>query len=567
MSLSTTKAHLIQILSEPYNKVVALSGKWGTGKSHLWREVMAASNDDKVKGALYVSLFGLTSMDQVKLKIVQSAIPNADKHPSWWDNAKKSWGAASKLLESVHKGFSALNEIALLAVPSILKDRMIVLDDIERKHDRLNVDEIMGFIDEFTQQHGARIILILNSDKLADRKIWDTFREKVIDQEVTLETSPIEAFDIAISLTPSPYATRIRTTVETCGVTNIRIICKIIRAINQIIGSRKDLSDDILERVIPSTVLLAAIHYKGIEDGPEFDFILNIGNGDQWGDWGKKVEDLDEAGKRRTKWRILIHEIGIISCDKYEQIVIEFLRSGLFDGAEVAKIIDLYASEAEAMEARGLAQVLHAHILWNQSMSESELLAEAETLVERAHHLDAPYVTLLHDLISGLSGGSPVADAMIDQWVLLFQAPQLEGFDYDDFDQQPIHPRLKEKLNATKAAAHAKTTVFEAFEWVVRNRSWGNTQEATLKSATVQDFESTIKSLDTQKLKFFMHRFLDMYVQRATYEASFGKAPDNFIEACRNIHTAPDSGRLGSIIQRVFKNAHLETELIPPTIT
>ena len=205
MSLRTTKKHLVELLGDPGNKVIALSGKWGTGKSHLWRAVKADSTDERVKAALYVSLFGLISMDQVKLKIVQSAIPKADENPSWWDNAKKGWGAASKVLESFHKGFSALNEIAPLAVPAILKYRVIVLDDIERKHEKLGVDEVLGFIDEFTQQHGARIVLILNSDQLADRRVWDTLREKVIDQDVRLETSPAEAFDIAVGIQPSPY--------------------------------------------------------------------------------------------------------------------------------------------------------------------------------------------------------------------------------------------------------------------------------------------------------------------------------------------------------------------------
>ena len=144
MTLRTTRRHLVDLLGDPGNKVIALSGKWGTGKSHLWRAVKADSKDERVKAALYVSLFGLVSMDQVKLKIVQSAIPKADENPTWWDNAKKGWGAASKVLEGFHKGFSALNEIALLAVPAILKDRVIVLDDIERKHEKLSVDEVMA---------------------------------------------------------------------------------------------------------------------------------------------------------------------------------------------------------------------------------------------------------------------------------------------------------------------------------------------------------------------------------------------------------------------------------------
>lgn len=452
MSLSTTKKHLLDLLGDPGNKVIALSGKWGTGKSHLWRAVKADSKDERVKAALYVSLFGLVSMDQVKLKIVQSAIPKADENPSWWDNAKKGWGAASKVLEGFHKGFSALNEIALLAVPAILKDRVIVLDDIERKHEKLSVDEVMGFIDEFTQQHGARIVLILNSDQLADRRVWDTLREKVIDQEVRLETSPSEAFDIAVGIQPSPYADRIKKTVETCGVTNIRIICKVLKAANRILGNRKDLSDDVLSRVVPSTVLLAAIHYKGIEDGPDFDFVLKIGNPDPE-DRKKKADELDEPAKRRAKWRLQLQELGIHACDEYEELVVEFLRSGLFDLADVERVIQRYASEADVMRAKKLSQDLHEHVIWHYKMTEAELVAEAQALGPQAHLLDLYTVTSLHELVSGLAGGAVVADDIVDKWIAAFRARNSDVGDFDNLWRRPIHPRIQAELDALKASA------------------------------------------------------------------------------------------------------------------
>ena len=75
MSLSRTKERLVRLLGQGDNSVIALSGKWGTGKTHLWNEVKDSSEDQKVKDALYVSLFGLSSVDQVKRKLIESAIP------------------------------------------------------------------------------------------------------------------------------------------------------------------------------------------------------------------------------------------------------------------------------------------------------------------------------------------------------------------------------------------------------------------------------------------------------------------------------------------------------------
>lgn len=73
MSLVTTKEQLVQLLVDEDNKVIALSGKWGTGKSFMWEQVKQASQDEKVRSALYASLFGASSVEQVKLKLIQSA--------------------------------------------------------------------------------------------------------------------------------------------------------------------------------------------------------------------------------------------------------------------------------------------------------------------------------------------------------------------------------------------------------------------------------------------------------------------------------------------------------------
>lgn len=39
MSLQRTKERLVSLLGQVDNRVIALSGKWGTGKTHLWNEV------------------------------------------------------------------------------------------------------------------------------------------------------------------------------------------------------------------------------------------------------------------------------------------------------------------------------------------------------------------------------------------------------------------------------------------------------------------------------------------------------------------------------------------------
>lgn len=564
MTLKTTKDHLVQLLSDQDNKVIALSGKWGTGKSHLWREVKAASRDEAVKGALYVSLFGLRDLNQIKLKVLQSALPSAERHSAAWEKVRVGMEGAKKVLTSLHKGFSALDDLALLAVPSLLKDKVIVLDDIERKHEKLSIDEVLGFIDEFTQQHGARFVLILNSDQIGDRRVWDTLREKVVDQEIRLGTSTSEAFAIAIGLAPSNYADRIRTAAERCGLTNIRIIRKVIKAVNRILGNRTGLSDALLSRVVPSTVLLAAIHYKGIEDGPDFDFVLSQGTPNDWSVFSDKDKVEDEESKRKSKWKLLLNDLGIHGCDDYELLVIEFLQSGLFDPSAVAAIIDRYAAENDAMTAQNDLNKFFERLIWDHRLTEADLLAEAKELAPRVHLIDVYNFTSLHDAVEELAGGNDVAKAMLDSWIAAFKTKNFDDFDEENTFGRKVHPAIQAEFDASKTNAQAKLTVFDACEFIVMNSGWNARQELAMKAATVADFAAAIKTIDIKGLRLFMRRMLEMTMQPGGYREHFGHATDRFAEACKNIAQDPNSGRLGRLIKKLFVDSKLSHLVEPP---
>lgn len=558
MSLQEAKKHLIQLLADEENKVIAVSGKWGTGKSHLWREVRDASADPKINGALYVSLFGLRDMGQIKLKIVQSALPHAKEESASWDSVTKVLRSGRTFLQAFHKGFSALDDLALLAVPFILKDKLIVLDDIERKHDELSIDEILGFIDEFTQQHRARFLLVLNSDQLARREMWDTLREKVVDQEIHLNTSAVEAFTIASGLTSSQYAQRIGKSVETCNITNIRIIRKIIKTVNRILGDRTNLADAVLARVIPSVVLLAAINYNGIEDGPDFQYVLSIGSPNNWlAHYEKKEEDGSENSKRRGRWNLIINELGILGCDEFEVLMVEFLESGLFDTSKIYKIIDRYVAETNAMEAREEAHQFLMRSFWDYRLEETVLLEQARKLISVAHLLDPFIVTDLDIAAAKLPDGNSVGQAIIDAWIYSFRTRGLEEVSDENPFNRPLHNAIKAEFAKINARAQEKTTVFDACIYMANNSGWGTMQEVAMRSASTTDFEETIRTLTIDDLRLFMRKMLDLLTQRQTYDQHFGSATDHFKEVCRNIVLDPTSARLGRLIRRLFEDAKL----------
>jgi hypothetical protein len=569
MSLSKTKDRLSRLLGQNDKRVIALSGKWGTGKTHLWNEVKDASDDEKVKKALYVSLFGLSSVDQVKRKLIESAIPGVESHGGVFDGIKSLFNAGVTAASQHYKAMAALKDLnVLLMAPVVLRDKLIVIDDIERKHSKLGIDEVLGFIDDYSKQFRVRFVLVLNDDQLSSdgvqAKLWTTFREKVIDEEVRLSTSPDEAFSIAIKLTPSKYAHALGRAIKACGLTNIRIVGKVVNTANQILIGR-DLDQAIQARVVPSIALFSAIHYRGIPDGPDFQFALNVANPD-WMHFGRdKNAEPTEQEKREDRWRLLMQELGVHGCDEFEKLLVEFLESGLFDVDRVQAIIDRFVTETKALQAQQAAREFLKRAFWDHRVTDADLLAEASQFTASAELLD-PYVTTqIFDTLSEIPNGQALGQAIVDAWIAAFQAGGHHDVEDDNPFNNPIHEDIQAAFDAAKARVQGSATVVDACIDIIDNSGWGTLQEVAMKRATAADFDAAIRGMDIDTLRRFMRRMIEMRLQRETYDVHFGTATQHFIDACRAISKDSNSPRLAALIQKLFVRTALAGEIMPPT--
>lgn len=569
MTLAKCKQNLVDLLPDMDNRVVALSGKWGTGKSHLWREVQAASVDEKIKGAVYASLFGIGSIAELKLKIAQGVLPKLEAGSALAESIKTGYTGVKKVLTGIHSGFSALDELALIAAPMMIKSRFIVIDDIERKHEKLSIDEVLGFIDDCVQNLDCRFLLILNSDQLGDRKIWELFREKVIDHELRLDTSPTEAFDIAVGLTPTAYAAQIKPDVTICQITNIRIIRKIVRVVNRLLVNREQLPIDVLRRVIPSAVLLGAIYYKGLEDGPDFDFVVQFSGliAGMLARQAKKhgVEETAEE-KARVRWRLLLDKLGIRGTDEFEVLVVDYLKSGLLEGTAVSHIIDRYLAEGRQLAARTRVQEFFERCFWHPEVTEAELIQQIRAMLPDVDMLDMFSVTSLHDEAMALAGGAALADELVDAWLTTFRERHPPGQDLNfdsDFNpfHKPVHPSILAEITAMRARHQSTTTLLEVCRRVGHDHSWGEREEAFMKAITAVDYEAAIVAARGADLKLILLQSMEFFTKRGTYEAHFGRGIQSFLEACRAIVTRDPGSRMSRLIRILFRDAGIESDL------
>lgn len=574
MSMAKAKENFELLLRDDEVRVLALSGKWGTGKSHMWRSVRDTSPTAGMRSALYVSLFGLSSVSELKLKLGQMAVPLLEKKGPRMDAVKGALNAGKQALQSIFKLGSAIDELALLSVPALVRDRFIVLDDIERKHDKLTIDEVLGFIDDFTQNYGCRILLILNTDQLADKTVWEKFREKVIDEELRLETTPAEAFDIAIELSPSQFVTHLRPAVEACGLTNIRVIRKIIRTANKVLTNHLNLPDSVLQRVIPSTVLLAAIHYKGIEDGPTKEFVLDsqtsLGRQIARRERERRGEEESDDDKLHAGWALLLERMGIRYTDEYEKLVSEYLDAGLVERSAVDEFIEHYRNDRERADAQSRARDFFQWTMWNPDLTDADILRSAQGLITDVRHLDCYTISSLYDHLVTLNGCQEVAEKMVLDWIHwlreLASAPDATPaqFALDNWAGRPLHPAIVTAFAETRGRLEQSRTLLEVCMYLAHGDGWGSAEEIAMQTATVEDFMQTILNARGEQLKIFLLKNLDLYANRATYERHFGTGPAHFYEACNRIYAESAGTRWSVLIKDIFSSAKLH--LAPPVV-
>jgi hypothetical protein len=570
MTIEQSKTQLISLIDNADLKVIALTGAWGTGKTHLWNEIRKESQDPIVEGARYVSLFGLKDINQLKLKAVQSALPVGGESSSLTEGLMKTWKASVDALKKVHEGFSALDELALVAVPVALRNRFVVLDDIERKHASLSVDEVLGFVDEYTQNFGTRFLLILNSDQFSpptDSALWAAFREKVVEEELRFTPTPGEAFDIAVPDLHSPYRATASTAVDACGITNIRVIRQAYRLVVRLLGSAGDMPLAIQARTVPSIVLISALANKAIKDGPTLEYVAGYNRGssdflrrylEQQGDASKeKAEDSTPAA-----WKVLLSKLGINSSGDFEELVVAFVRDGKHDAKAIEAIVQDYQHNESRNESRNLALAFSERFYWNVTDCDDDLVSDARGLIARVGDLDAYTVTALGEQMAELPGGAKLEEALIDGWLAHFAtiADKAE-FEVSRF-RRALHPKLRTAIDAARDARIHSTTVVEAIEHILENDGWGHREEAAMKAATIDDFEIAMRTLKGRAFKLFVLKSLDILEQHEAYEKHFDQAGINFLEACRRIVRAEKGNRFGRLLRTLFAESKVPALLV-----
>lgn len=186
----------IQSQTSPHFAIL-LKGEWGCGKTFFIKKLISELKLDKEK-YVYISLFGIKNLDQIDEKIFEAmhpllSSPGAKIAGSLVKTALRlnadfkldlSEGGSSKKLFNIGVKCPTLKEVKKIRV----KRDLLVIDDIERLGDGLEIKDIFGFFQDIISESDTKVIFIGNEDKINNISSSDEFsykkiKEKSIGQE------------------------------------------------------------------------------------------------------------------------------------------------------------------------------------------------------------------------------------------------------------------------------------------------------------------------------------------------------------------------------------------------
>ena len=160
-------------------KVVMLSGKWGSGKTHFWKnKIQTVLNEkDKKIPNHYISLYGKTSIQEIKnevflkifegmdiFKIDDKSVNLAKNTANLIADFTKTvsvFGVNLDLSKRVDKSFEKLEQVREeqkeKQTKAVLNSGAIIcFDDFERKSKDIDLNDLFGFITNLTIEFSER---------------------------------------------------------------------------------------------------------------------------------------------------------------------------------------------------------------------------------------------------------------------------------------------------------------------------------------------------------------------------------------------------------------------------
>lgn len=195
-------------LSMESTGALMVSGEWGCGKTYHIEKVIIPTLWQDGWNPTKVSLFGIESVNEIPLRIAANYKRTEKENKKLWqydwikEKAGKVVAKGTQFASSISWLESFVDMKTLVSTNSGLlykliptEKTVIILDDIERVINTIDVHTLLGVINDLVEQRGYKVIVIANNSYMQQKgEAKLVFKEKVIEKTLVYEPDVVSIF-------------------------------------------------------------------------------------------------------------------------------------------------------------------------------------------------------------------------------------------------------------------------------------------------------------------------------------------------------------------------------------
>jgi hypothetical protein len=274
-ALQELKGVLLEFVGSDNWTTLLLKGNWGVGKTSAVRSLIDSPViQDKVKTFSYISLAGLSSVTDEATLFLRGLERVKDRGKKTKEGVESVAAVVNVVLTAAGKGNTTAQLPGLLPIlaKSLMKDALVVIDELERRAKGLDLEEVLGLVVRLSEHRQSKVVVISNEDKLSkeDQTVLSEQREKVFDLEYAYE--PTVKDTVAAMVKDPEDQARLLPRFEKLQVNNLRIVAKAQMSVDRfrkvlsgIARPSRDTpaSGDARRRFLENVVAISLLYWKG----------------------------------------------------------------------------------------------------------------------------------------------------------------------------------------------------------------------------------------------------------------------------------------------------------------
>lgn len=191
------------------NGALLITGKWGCGKTYLFRNIMQDYNAKSEYLVILISLFGVDKIDNLH-RIIKEAVAFSKGFKENPDNAIKCFKRIKEVVTPITSAFSnsskfvkgintalTINWSDFFTIEkkvdcffngkNIQKDLVIIFDDFERSE--IKHIDLMGALNYYSETKDIKVIIVANEEEINKKKdgVYKDIKEKLISRTIHMK--------------------------------------------------------------------------------------------------------------------------------------------------------------------------------------------------------------------------------------------------------------------------------------------------------------------------------------------------------------------------------------------